>query len=58
MSVHVVQLTVEVDDEALAEWPYTKNMDEWDASDVFRAAEQCIIDPGECDYTYLGKATG
>lgn len=65
MSLHVFQITVEVDDEALAEWipgsetrggPYTTKFSEWDASDLFRSADYEIIDPGECDLDYMGKA--
>ncbi len=65
MSVQVFQVSVEVDDEALAEWttdseakggPYTKDFSRWDASDLFRAADMEIVMPSESDITYLGPA--
>ncbi len=66
MSVQVFQVSVEVDDEALADWipesetkggPYTKDFSEWDASDLFRSADHEIVMPSESDITYLGPAT-
>lgn len=57
MSRHRVTLLIDVDDEALVEHvtehggmqpPYTTLVSEWDASDIFRAAERGIVDPGEC----------
>lgn len=58
MSIHRITMDLEIDDEALADWiprsaerggPYTKDVGEWDASDVFRAAEQEIVMPGESE---------
>ncbi len=62
MSAHIIQLTIYVDDDELAEHvkvserdggPYTSKVREWDASDVFRAADAEIIDPGDCEFDYI-----
>lgn len=66
MSKHIIEMILEVDDEYLAEWaqeaqesggPYTADLREWDASDVFRAAGMEIVAADECDYRYLGPVT-
>jgi hypothetical protein len=58
MSLQRVTMLLEIDDELLAEHvrvkggerpPYTTSVGEWDASDVFRAADEGIVDPGESE---------
>lgn len=68
MSLHVFQITVDIDDEMLAEWigddsekyggPYTKDMHEWIASDLTNAMDQEIIvrDDSRLDYMGEGKS--
>lgn len=64
MSTHIIQLTIDVNDEELADHvkmaeqrggPYTRRVRDWNASDVFRAADHEIIDPGDCEFDYIGK---
>jgi hypothetical protein len=64
MSIHRVQLDLNIDDEALADHlaeadgerpPYSADLNDWNADDVARAAELDIIDLGDCAFTYIGK---
>lgn len=64
MSIHRVQLDLNIDDEALAGHlaeadgerpPYSADLNDWNADDVARAAELDIIDLGDCTFTYVGK---
>lgn len=62
MSLHTIQLVIEVDNEQLAEHvdksnslggPYSEDVAEWDAPDVFFAYDHGIIDPAECTFTHV-----
>lgn len=64
MSLHRIELVIEVDDEELAEHvkvaekrggPYTARGEEWNASDVFAMADRGIVDPDGSEFTYRGK---
>lgn len=62
MSLHAVRLVLDVDDEMLDAHlasgkggtvpPYSRDLAEWDASDVVAASEEGIIDMAECTYSY------
>lgn len=59
-------ITVDVDDEALAEWnsgsdrnggPFPEDYSNWSAHDLLsRSIDYEIIDPGGCELSYLGQA--
>lgn len=64
MSRHRISMDIEIDDVELATHvvvsdrvggPYTSRVREWDASDVFHAADLGIIDPQECTLDYSGE---
>lgn len=69
MSIHRVQIDLNIDDEVLAEHlaegdgrrperqrpPYSADLNDWLAADVARAAELDIIDLDDCAFTYIGK---
>lgn len=57
MSVHRFTIDITVDDEYLAEHdgdakPPPNDIEEWDARDIFVAAEQMIVDSSECEIIY------
>jgi hypothetical protein len=64
MSRHNVTVTLEIDDDALAEHlaaangerpPYSADLNDWNVDDIARAIELDIIDTGDCDFNYLGE---
>lgn len=67
MSRHRMTIVIDVDDEVLADHveksngerpPYETDVSEWDGSDIFSAASEGIIDPGEVTLDwYDGEVT-